>query len=80
MLLLLLKEMLLEDETFPDAIYKAKKFIAGLRFTYNEIDECPIDCMLSWKRRILMLYITRVGPRVGKLLCYLEEITMQKDQ
>lgn len=43
MLLLLLNEMLYHGETLPNALYKIRKMIAWLGFTYNDIDAYPND-------------------------------------
>ncbi|CAK8564932.1 unnamed protein product [Lathyrus sativus] len=48
-LLHFLKQMILEDNDFPDRCYDAKKILCPIGFKYIKIHACPNDCILYKK-------------------------------
>lgn len=70
MLLILLKELLIEFETLPNIYYEEKELIMSLNFTCNQIDTCPNDCMSIGKRRVRTTFAASVrylGEKVSQV-------------
>lgn len=69
---LFVTEMLAESKTLVDTLYKEKRSIAGLGFTYNKIDAYLVIIYSIVWRGVMILYVICMGLRDRRLLHHLE--------